>query len=232
MAPSRLFKDSDAPVRAALRAVEARVKPDFRRAVIFVFLALVCDAATHFVGGVHAHHRQAQLIAYGCALAFLIFGVLATRSAASELARVSQNRAGAAASTPLRVVTLLAGYALTLLISLDLFAVPVGHLLVGGAVTGVIVGIAAQQTLGNLFAGLVLLFSRPYIPGERIRVRAGSLGGTLDGTVVSVGLMYTTMATSEGTVNIPNSGLLGAAVGPLPSPAEDDQLNRLIAATE
>jgi small-conductance mechanosensitive channel len=54
----------------------------------------------------------------------------------------------------------------------------------------------------------------------------------LDGTVVSVGLMYTTMATSEGTVNIPNSGLLGAAVGPLPSPAEDDQLNRLIAATE
>jgi small-conductance mechanosensitive channel len=181
---------------------------------------------------VHAHHRQAQLIAYGCALGFLIFGVLATRSAASELARVSQNRAGAAASTPLRVVTLLAGYALTLLISLDLFAVPVGHLLVGGAVTGVIVGIAAQQTLGNLFAGLVLLFSRPYIPGERIRVRAGSLGGTLDGTVVSVGLMYTTMATSEGTVNIPNSGLLGAAVGPLPSPADDDQLTRLIAATE
>ena len=50
------------------------------------------------------------------------------------------------------------GYLAVLLVALDLFEVPVGHLLVGGAVTGVVVGIAAQQSLGNLFAGLVLLF--------------------------------------------------------------------------
>ena len=30
-----------------------------------------------------------------------------------------------------------------------------------------ILGIAAQQSLSNVFAGLVLLFARPYIPGER-----------------------------------------------------------------
>ena len=49
----------------------------------------------------------------------------------------------------------------------DLFALPLGNLLIGGAVTGMILGIAAQQSLSNVFAGLVLLFARPYIPGER-----------------------------------------------------------------
>src|SRR5674476_1088771 len=71
-------------------------------------------------------------------------------------------------------------------------AVPVGNLLVGGAVTGMILGIVAQQSLSNVCAGLVLLFARPYIPGERVRIRSGALGGTLDGTVTSVGLLYTT----------------------------------------
>jgi small-conductance mechanosensitive channel len=216
MAPIRLFNETDAPVRAALRAVEARVKPDFRKAVVFVFLALVGDVVSHGAGGVHTHSAHLRWLAIGAALAFVAFGVLATRAAASELGRVTENRSGTAAATPLRVVTLLLGYLAVLLIGFDLFAVPVGHLLVGGAVTGVILGIAAQQSLGNLFAGLVLLLTRPYTPGEQIRVRSGALGGTLDGTVTSVGLTYTTMATAEGVVNIPNSALLAAAVGPRP----------------
>ena len=79
-----------------------------------------------------------------------------------------------------------------------------------------ILGIAAQQSLSNVFAGLVLLFARPYIPGEKVRIRSGALGGTLDGTVTSVGLLYTTLSTQDGVLNIPNGGLLAAAVGPLP----------------
>ena len=46
----------------------------------------------------------------------------------------------------------------------------------GGAITGVVVGIAAQQTLGNFFAGLVLLFARPYVPGQRVPVTSGAMG--------------------------------------------------------
>jgi small-conductance mechanosensitive channel len=101
-----------------------------------------------------------------------------------------------------------------------LFALPVGNLLVGGAVIGMILGIAAQQSLSNVFADLVLLFARPYIPGEEIRIRSGALGGTLDGTVTSVGLLYTTLSTQDGVLNIPNGGLLAAAVGPLPHDKE------------
>jgi small-conductance mechanosensitive channel len=225
--PFHRDRDRPAQVRAALRAVEARVRPDFRKAVAFSFLAFVLDGVAHGVGGVHAASLHARVIAYSCAAAFVIFGVAASRSAASEVARISLARAGTAAATPLRVAVLLLGFGAVLLIALDLFAVPVGHLLVGGAVTGIILGIAAQQWLGNLFAGLVLLFARPYIPGERIRVVAGALGGSLEGMVTSVGLLYTTLATDDGPINIPNSGLLGAAVGPVVRPAPDEAGQRI-----
>jgi small-conductance mechanosensitive channel len=203
--------------------MDARVRPDFRRAVAYAAVAIACYGVGRGVGAVHSPSLHTRLIAYGFGAGFLLFGFAATRSAANEVTRVSEARAGAATATPLRVLCLLAGYLLVIFVSLDLFAVPIGHLLLGGAVTGIILGIAAQQALGNLFAGLILLFSRPYVPGERIRVKAGALGGELLGTVTSVGLIYTRLETGEGPLNIPNGALLAAAVGPVrePDPATE-----------
>ena len=50
---------------------------------------------------------------------------------------------------------------------------------VGGAFTAVVLGLAAQQTLGNLFAGMVLLTARPFRLGERDSA-AGGRGRRLD----------------------------------------------------
>src|SRR6185437_2824320 len=95
-------------------------------------------------------------------------------------------------------------------------------LLVGGAVTGVIIGIAAQQTLNNFFAGLVLFFARPYVAGQRVKIRSGSMGGPFVGTIVGAGLMYTLIDTDEeGIISMPNAGLMGAAVGPAPADEPD-----------
>lgn len=202
--------------------MDARVRADFRRTILFAFIALVCYAVGRTIGAAHSPSLHTRLISYGFGAGFLVFGFAATRTAANEVSRVSESRAGTATATPLRVVCLLIGYALVIFLSLDLFRVPLGHLLVGGAVTGIILGIAAQQALGNIFAGLILLFTRPYVPGERIRVKAGALGGELIGTVTSVGLVYTTLATADGPLNIPNGGLLGAAVGPAPEPSPQE----------
>jgi small-conductance mechanosensitive channel len=215
-----LTPDKTASLRAAIRAVDSKVRPDFRRAMVCAVLAFILDGAAPYFGGVHAATLEGRLVAYGAAAGFVVFGLAATRSAASELTRVSLSRAGAAAATPLRVACLLVGYLIVALTAMDLFALPIGNLLVGGAVTGMIVGIAAQQSLSNVFAGFVLLFARPYIPGEKVRIRSGALGGTLDGTVTSVGLLYTTLSTQDGVLNIPNGGLLAAAVGPLPREEE------------
>jgi len=117
---------------------------------------------------VHAATLDRRLAAYGTAAGFVLFGLAATRSVASELSRVSLSRAGAAAATPLRFGCRLVGYLIVALIAMDLFALPVGNLLGGGAVTGMILGIEAQQALANVFAGLALLFARPRTPrGKR-----------------------------------------------------------------
>ena len=218
-----LIPDTNASLRAAVRAVDSKVRPDFRRAIVCAVLAFTLDGATPYLGGVHAATLDRRLAAYGTAAGFVLFGLAATRSVASELSRVSLSRAGAAAATPLRVGCLMVGYLIVALTAMDLFALPVGNLLVGGAVTGMILGIAAQQALANVFAGLVLLFARPYTPGEKVRIRSGALGGTLEGTVTSVGLLYTTLSTEEGVLNIPNGALLAAAVGPLPHDKQPTQ---------
>src|ERR671934_1825831 len=100
-------------------------------------------------------------------------------------------------------------------------------LAVGGAFTAVIVGLAAQQTLGNLIAGTVLLSARPFRVGERVRLQGGPLGGQIEGTVSSLGLLYTTLADGEDRIMIPNSVVLNVAVVPLREPDGVDLRARL-----
>jgi small conductance mechanosensitive channel len=114
----------------------------------------------------------------------------------------------------IRLVTL----AIALLISLDVAGISPQTVAVGGAFTAVIFGLAAQQTLGNLIAGMVLLSARPFRVGERVRLQAGAVGGTIEGVVSSLGLLYTTLARGEDRIQIPNNVVLSAAVVPLREP--------------
>jgi small-conductance mechanosensitive channel len=198
----------------ALRAIEIRVRPDFRKTIVFGLIALIALIAGHVIGGVHAGSVRVRLIAYGCALLIAVFGVAASRTAAREVQRVAVARAGDVAGTPLRLFVLLGGYLIAAISVCDLVGLQLRQLLVGGAITGIIIGLAAQPVLGNLFAGLVLLFARPYVPGQQVRVLSGAINGPHVGVIISAGLLYTLLETADGPLNIPNSALLGAAVGP------------------
>jgi small-conductance mechanosensitive channel len=95
------------------------------------------------------------------------------------------------------------------------------ELLVSGALLGVLAGIAAQQSLANLFAGLVLMFAHPFRVGSRVQFRAGALAGQISGAVSDVGLTYVRLETDDGPVLLPNSLALAAAVvrqPPAPGP--------------
>jgi small-conductance mechanosensitive channel len=92
-------------------------------------------------------------------------------------------------------------------------------LAVGGAVTAVVVGLAAQQTLGNLIAGVVLLSARPFCVGERVRLQGGPLAGSLEGTVTALGLLYTTLSHGADPIMVPNAVVLNSAVVPQREPA-------------
>jgi small-conductance mechanosensitive channel len=101
------------------------------------------------------------------------------------------------------------------------------ELALGGAVTAVIVGLAAQQTLGQVIAGSVLASAQPFRVGERVRLQGGSLAGTIEGQVTSLGLLYTTMAQGENEILIPNSVVMAVAIVPLRGPPGIDLRARL-----
>jgi small-conductance mechanosensitive channel len=91
-------------------------------------------------------------------------------------------------------------------------------LALGGALTAVVVGLAAQQTLGNLIAGTVLISARTLRVGDRIRLQGGPLAGVVEGVVSSLGLLYTTLARGDDSIMVPNSVVLNVAVVPLREP--------------
>jgi len=91
-------------------------------------------------------------------------------------------------------------------------------LALGGAFTAVIVGLAAQQTLGNMFAGMVLLSTRPFQVGDRVRLQGGVLAGELEGIVGSLGLFYTTLVRGADRILVPNSTVIQVAVMPRREP--------------
>ena len=86
-------------------------------------------------------------------------------------------------------------------------------LLVGGALTGVIVGIAAQASLSNIIAGVVILFARPYSAGMYVTVRTTAFGGVeYSGQVRDAGLFYTTLRRNRKEIRIPNSLMVASVV--------------------
>jgi small-conductance mechanosensitive channel len=117
--------------------------------------------------------------------------------------------------------------AVALLIALGVAGVGTGSLIAGGAFTAIVLGLAAQQTLGNLFAGLVLITARPFRVGQRVRLQAGAIGGIHEGVVSSLGLMYTTLARGADRIMIPNMQVISAVVMPIIEPSPVDVRVRL-----
>src|SRR5215217_619589 len=113
------------------------------------------------------------------------------------------------------------------LLALNIAGLPPRTLFLGGAFTAVIFGLAAQQTLGNLIAGTVLLSARPFRVGDRVRLQGGPVGGRVEGVVSSLGLLYLTLAHGEDSIMVPNSVVLSLAVMPVREPDAVDLRARL-----
>ena len=191
------------------------------KSIIALALALVAAAASawarsHFTHFFASAAAGSQIIAAATAVAFCVFASAATIGLSGKARDVLQPVIGTSHSAVVRYALVLIGAVTTMVVTLVLFDVPVGQLLLGGALTSVFVGIAAQQALSNVFAGLVLLLARPFKVGDSIRLRAGALSGEIGGTVSEIGITYVRLATADGLVSVPNSQVLNAVVGPLP----------------
>ena len=162
-------------------------------------------------------------LAVAGALVLLVAGVAATRAFAKGVRRAMEEHVGDQRGAAVGTVVTFVGYVTVILSVLGALKVNLEGLLLGGALTGVVVGIAAQQTLGNFFAGMVLLMVRPFTLGDHVVLRSSPLGGEYEGTVTDMSLFYVRMLTKRGPVVLPNAGVLAAAVGPGARSADEDE---------
>lgn len=201
---------------AQVSRAKARARP--WRAIIFAVLAIACGiiswtAGTRFASYSEPGPLASKLVAGGAAIATGLFGVIAVLEFAGRTREALQPRTGLAHAAIVRYTIVLLGVLAVAILTLSLFKVPVSQLLVGTAITSVILGIAAQQALSNVFAGIVLLLSRPFVVGDAVRFRSGALNGQIEGTVTEIGITYLRLDTADGVLHLPNSQVLGAVVG-------------------
>jgi small conductance mechanosensitive channel len=205
-------------------------RPDLIRATTATIVALIALALAHSLGdpegaNLVVRFRRGEFrtdpnisvgdwMALASTIVFALSGIFATRKVNAGVGKALEERFGDARGAPLGLVLSIVGYALLLLTLLDLIGVDLGGLLLGGAITGIVVGIAAQQTLANMFAGIVLIAVRPFVVGDHIVLRSGPLGGEYNGRVTDIGLFYVDLVTEFGPVKLPNAGVLAGSVGP------------------
>jgi small-conductance mechanosensitive channel len=202
----------------------ARVKEKTRPWKESIALVLAIAAAVVSHNAQHIFHQLAQqtisqlpaIIAYALAVVFCVLAIIAVLGISGKARNFLAPRLGSAHAAIVRYAILLVGIIIVLVLTLQLCRVPVGQLVVGGALTSVLLGIAAQQSLSNIFAGMVLLLSRPFHVGDHIELLAGALGGQLQGTVTEIGITYIRLDTGDSVMSVPNSQVLAAAVGPVP----------------
>ncbi|MFC7076428.1 mechanosensitive ion channel family protein [Haloarcula halophila] len=91
--------------------------------------------------------------------------------------------------------------------ALTLWGENLSGLLVGAGFLGIVVGLAARQTLGSLIAGFVLMFSRPFTIGDWVEL------GEEEGIVTDITIFNTRLENFDGEfVVIPNDQVADRAI--------------------
>ncbi|SEP78867.1 mechanosensitive ion channel family protein [Natrinema salaciae] len=98
-------------------------------------------------------------------------------------------------------------WTVSLVVVLGIWIDDLGSLLVGAGFLGIIVGMAARQTLGTMLAGFVLMFARPFEIGDWIEVEDD------EGIVTDISIVNTRLRSFDGEyVMIPNDAIASSTV--------------------
>ena len=140
------------------------------------------------------------LLASAYAVTDFLGGVI--RELAVESTAISEHQ-----EEVLRRIVQLSVYTLVALVIVGLFTDNVGSLLVGAGFLGIVVGMAARQTLGAVLAGFVLMFSRPFEVGDWVEI------GDHEGTVTEITIINTRLRSFDGeVVTVPNDQVRSESV--------------------
>ena len=129
---------------------------------------------------------------------------------AESVIRAEKLRKGSIDSQLIRLGIRLVTIALALAIMVEganRVGLPAYSIVAGLGVGGLAVALAGQQTLANLLGSLIIMFEKPFKPGDRIMVKG------VDGVVEEVGFRCTRIRTFyDSLVNIPSSEMVNSTI--------------------
>jgi small conductance mechanosensitive channel len=208
---------------SAARALREQAAFRARRARRQLVLVAPLTAAVLYA---YAHRVQLfgldEPIRIVAALVLAALGWWAARDVGRSIGPVMTSRLDVSTAGTVGFLIRLVMLGMTMLIALRIAGLEARSLAVGGAFTAVIIGLAAQTTIGNVISGLMLISARPFSVGERVRLQAGGVAGQIEGTATGFGLLYVTLARGDDTIMVPNNVVMQAAIVPLREPAAVD----------
>jgi len=141
------------------------------------------------------------------AIIIVVIGYLIINSIAGLFYESSKDKIGVHNANLVKVMVKILGIAVLLSILTSVFNVSASAALTLGSFTGLVIGFATQQVLGQAVAGIFLLFARPIKHGDKITV-AGQTG-----IVQEIDIMYTTILGDGGKqILIPNGSIIGQVI--------------------
>lgn len=187
-----------------------------REALLLLLLLVGVVVAFSQRDAIFGESTRAMRYITGVLIALLGWGLARTiaRGLAPALFRRLEPGTAGTVGFLIRLTTIV----VVVVVALRIVGVKPETLAVGGAFTAVVLGLAAQQTLAHVFAGLVLLTTRPFRVGDRVRLRGGSMAGEVEGIVGTLGLFYTTLISGGDRTMIPNNVIMQLAVIPINEP--------------
>jgi small conductance mechanosensitive channel len=157
--------------------------------------------------------------------AIVLVAYVVARSVSAATNALIAHRGGASRGPAIRIFLNLLIAVGAVLALFKLAGVSIESIFLGSALAGIVLGLAAQTVLANVFSGLLLILADPFRPGDRVTFVSSSYGAIAPsyphdmmypgytGVVEDVGLIYTTLRVLGGEeVRVPNSVVIGALV--------------------
>ncbi len=142
-----------------------------------------------------------------------LLGISIVRTIAGMVSGQATVYLGATRASGARTLLSVTLYTILAVLIFSQTQVDLSGIALSGAVGGVVIGVAAQASLSNAVAGLVILFSRPFRSGQYVTVRAAAFAGSeYSGEVGEITLFYTTLFAGPVEIHVPNNSMMTSVV--------------------
>ena len=196
-------------------------------ATLIVIVVIIFAAVISLERFVHLPPSYSKYI-YAVVIGLVVYVIVKTITRVIET--FLDKRIGRAEAKPITMIIMIIGYFIILLAVLAALGINVSSVILSAALFGAVIGLATQTILSNIFAGLILVFTKPFKVDDYVTINAWQFGKAYptiapkyfsvdrfeasgySGVVENITLNYTKIRLEgENTVTIPNGVLMQAS---------------------